>query len=111
MTLPEIPQTQPGSHEDTSTQAPCYQLRTNRAPRYRCGTSGSRNCSCVKLIATEPPDLRLARGAMIPACELALAQAPEHPQHNILTVRAQEHKSPPTIRHIIMTVAKTYGSP
>ena len=37
MTLPEIPEspllTQPGSHEDTSTQAPRYQLGANRVLR------------------------------------------------------------------------------
>ena len=67
MTLPEIPESQPttqsDSHENTSIQEPRYQLRTNRAPRYKCGTCGSRNCNCVHQITIEPPDLRLARGA------------------------------------------------
>ena len=61
MTLPEIPEsqqpTQSGSRENTSTQEPRYQLQTNRTPRYKCGTCGSRNCSCVHQITIEPPDL------------------------------------------------------
>ena len=54
----------------------------------------------------------MARGAAIPARELTLPRTPEHPQHQILTVRArqQEPKTPPTIRHIILTVEKTYTS-
>ena len=116
MTLPEISVnqalTQSGSRENTSTQEPRYQLRANRAPRYKCGTCGSRNCSCVHQITTEPPDLRLARGATIPTCELALARTPEHPQYGVLAVRAQRQKliTPPTIRHIIITAEKTNAS-
>ena len=83
MTLPEIPEsplsTQSHSHDDAPTRAPRYQLRANRAPKYRCGTCGSRNCSCVQLITTEPPNLRLARGAATPPRELTLARTPEHP--------------------------------
>ena len=93
MTLPEIPESQPptqsDSHENTSTQEPRYQIRTNRTPRYKCGTCGSRNCSSVHQITIEPPDLRLARGAAIPTCELALARTPEHPQYGVLAVRVQ----------------------
>ena len=51
--------------ENTFSQAPRYQLRANRAPRYRCGTYGSRNCSCVQLIGSKSPDHRLAPGAAI----------------------------------------------
>ena len=111
MTLPEILESpspaQSGSREDTSTQSPRYQLQANRAPRYKCGTCGPRNCSCVHQITIEPPDLRLAR-----ACGLALARTPEHPQHGVLAVQTQqqEPKTPPTIRHIIVTVEKTYAS-
>ena len=35
----------PGTEEETSSQVPRYQLRANRAPRFKCGTCGSRNCS------------------------------------------------------------------
>ena len=116
MTLPEIPEsqspTQSGSRRDTSMQAPRYQLRANRAPRYKCGTCGSRNCICIHQITIEPPDHRLARGAAIPACELELARTPEHPQYGVLAVRAQRQEpiTPPTTRHIIVTVEKTYAS-
>ena len=113
MTLPEVLEspspTQSGSREDTSTQAPRYQLRTNRAPRYRCGTCGSRNCSCIHRITIKPPDLRLAQGAAVPACELALARTLEHPQYGFLAVRVQRQE-PITLRHIIVTVEKTYAS-
>ena len=114
-TLPEISenlsQDRPGIEEGTSSQAPRYQLRANRAPRYRSGTCGSRNCSCVQLIASEPPAHRLARGA-IPTRELLMARAPEHPQHGILAIRTQrqELEPSPTVKHIIVTVEKTYAS-
>ena len=51
-------------------------------------------------------------GAVIPACELALARTPEHPKHGILAVRTQrqEHELSPTVRHIIVTVEKTNTS-
>ena len=116
MTLPEILEsqssTQSGSREDTLTQALRYQLRANRAPRYKCGTCVSRNCNCFHQITIEPPDLQLAWRMAIPACELALARTPEHPQHGILAVRTQRHepKTPSTVRHIIVTVEKTYAS-
>ena len=88
-----------------------YQLRANRAQRYKCGTCGSRNCTCVHETTIQPPDLRLARGVAISACELALAQTPEHPQYEILAVRAQRQESitQPTVRHIIVTVEKIYA--
>ena len=64
MTLPEAPESQSparsDSRENTSPQVPRYQLRANRAPRYKCGTCGSRNCTCAHQIIIEPPDLRLA---------------------------------------------------
>ena len=116
MKLPEILEspssTQSGSRGNVSTQAPRYQLRANGAPRYKCGTCGSRNCTCVRQIIIEPPNLRLARGAVIPACELALARTLQYPQHRILAVRAQrqEHELSPIVRHIIVTVEKTYTS-
>ena len=116
MILPRIPEspnpTQPNTLNDAFRRAPRYQLRANKAPRYRCGTCGSRDCSCVQLVTTEPPKLRLARGAAIPARELMLARTQNHPQHEILTVRAEHQtpKAPPTIRHIILTIEKTYAS-
>ena len=114
MTLPQIPEsstpTQSNQLDYTSRQAPRYQLRANRAPKYRCGTCGSRDCSCIQLVSKEPPNQRLARGETIPACEIILAQTANHPQHEILKIRAklQKLKTPPTIRHIILTIEKTY---
>ena len=116
MTLPQIPEsstpTQSNQLDDTSRQAPRYQLRANRTPKYRCGTCGSRDCSCIQLVTTEPPNQRLALGAMIPACELILAQTANHPQHEILNIRVklQKPKTPPTIRHITLTFEKTFTS-
>ena len=116
MTLPQIPEsstsTQSNQLVDISRQAPRYQFRANRAPKYRCGTCGSRDCSCIQLVTTEPPNQRLARGAAIPACEIILAQTANHPQHEILNIRAklQKPKTPPTIRHIILTIEKTFTS-
>ena len=116
MTLLEAPESQSparsNSRENTSQQVPRYQLQANRAPRYKCGTCGSRNCTCAHQIIIEPPDLRLARGAVIPTCELTLARMPDQPQHRILAVQAQcqEHESPPIVSHIIVTIEKTYTS-
>ena len=116
MTLPQIPESsspaQSPQLDDNSRQTPRYQLRTNRAPRYKCGTCGSRNCSCVQLVTTETPRQRLARGAAIPDCEFLLAQTANHPQHKILNVRTKLHNSniTPTVRHIILTIEKTFTS-
>ena len=118
MTPPEISenlsQDRSGIEEGTYSQAPRYRLRANKAPRYRCGTCGSRNCSCVQLIASEPPDHQLARGAAIPTRELLMARAPEHAQHGILATRhqtrQQELEPSSTVKHIIVTVVKTYTS-
>ena len=84
----------------------------NRASRYICETCGSRNCTCVHETTIQPPDLRLARGVAIPACELALAQTPEYPQYEVLAVRAQRQDpiTQPTIRDIFVTVEKIYAS-
>ena len=116
MTLPQIPESsspaQSPQLDDNSRQAPRYQLRTNRAPKYKCGTCGSRNCSCVQLVTTETPKQRLARGAAIPDCEFLLAQTANHPQHKILNVRTKLHNSniTPTVRHVILTIEKTFTS-
>ena len=116
LTLPEIPESQTpytsASGKRPSLQAQRYQLRANRAPRYTCGTCGSRNCSCVKLVTDESLDNRLARGAAIPARELSIARAPKHPQHEVLAVQAQrrELEPPLSVQHVIITVEKTYAS-
>ena len=117
MTLPEIPETQSPPENQNSELGPSsqtlrYQLRANRAPRYKCGTCGSRNCSCVKRLACDSPDHRLARGAVIPARELSMARALYHPQHEILTVQAQREKveAPPLVHHLVITVEKTFTS-
>ena len=114
MTFPHIPESsspaQSPQRDDNSRQAPRYQLRSNRAPKYKCGTCGSRNCSCVQLVTTETPRQRLARGAAIPDYEFLLAQTANHPQHKILNVRTKLHNSniTPTVRHIILTIEKTF---
>ena len=116
MTLPEISENlssdRPEIDENTASQAPRYQLRENRAPRYRCGTCGSRKGSCVQLIASEPQHHRLARGAAIPTSELLIARAPEHPQHGILAIqiRRKKFEPSPTVKHIIITVEKPFTS-
>ena len=116
MTLPQTPESsspaQSPQLDDNSRQAPRYQLRTNRAPKYKCGTCGSRDCSCVQLVTTETPKQRLAREAAIPDCEFLLAQTANHPQHKILNVRTKLHNPniTPTVRHIILTIEKTFTS-
>ena len=49
MTLPDIAESRSPEEREaqppTPSQPPPYQLRRNRAPRYRCGTCGSRYCS------------------------------------------------------------------
>ena len=116
MKLPRIPENQSPERTDTaldpSSQVPRYQLRANRTPRYKCGTCGSRKCSCVKLLISEPPDQQLARGAEIPARKLSIARAAHHPQHEILAIRAQRKELEPTplIHHIVVIVEKTYAS-
>ena len=117
MTLPEIPETQSPPENRNSEIGPLsqtsrYQLRANRAPRYKCGTCGSCNCTCVKRLACDSPDHRLARGAVIPAREFSMARAPYHPQHEILTVQAQREKvqTPPLVHHLVITVEKTFTS-
>ena len=67
MTLPNIPESlspdQQGAEQTPPSQAPPYQLRRNTTPRYRCGTCGTRNCSCVNLDEVRTPVKRLVRGA------------------------------------------------
>ena len=65
MTLPNIAESRSPEEREaqppTPSQASAYQLRRNRAPRYRYGTCGSRYCSCVNLIERKLPDDQLAR--------------------------------------------------
>ena len=69
MTLPNIPDTmlpdQQGAEQTSPSQAPPYQLRRNRAPRYRCGTCGSRDCSGVNLVEVITPDKLCAGERML----------------------------------------------
>ena len=88
MTLPNIAESiSPEKLEaqpPTPSKAPPDQLRRNRAPRYRCGTCGSRNCSCVNLIERKPPDDQLARGvdALTPTL-VDTDTFEDHEQHTI----------------------------
>ena len=74
MTLPNIPeslsQEQQDAEEAIYTETQPYRLRTNRAPRYKCGTCGSRICSCVNEIVGETTNKRLARGVDVSSHEL-----------------------------------------
>ena len=69
MTLPPLPQVpeleSASATADEGTQPATskhYELRPARAPRYRCGTCGLRDCTCVKHIAREPATNDTARG-------------------------------------------------
>ena len=67
MTSPNIPDSMSPDQQcagQTSSQAPPYQLRCNRAPRYRCRTCSSLDCSCVNLVEVRAPGKRLVRGAI-----------------------------------------------
>ena len=93
MNLLNIPESQSSTQQNTEqatrSQTQRYQLRRNRAPRYRCGTCGSRDCSCVNLVMSETPDHRLARGVNDPACEPLTTRAPghSHPRYAILAIQ------------------------
>ena len=90
MTIPYIPETtslDQRAIEQESPQTHPYQLKANRAPQYRCGTCGSRNCSCLNLVEEEEPDQRFARGG-----DDLLQQtwrATHHPQHKIVAIQAK----------------------
>ena len=114
LTLPNIAESispeQREAEQPTPSQAPPYQLRRNRAPRYRCGTCGSRNCSCLNLIRRRPPDKRLARGVDAPATDSADTEAIEdHMQHTIRSIQAKDQDIP-QVHHIVITTEKTYSS-
>ena len=108
VTLPNIPESSSLDKQDdeqaSSPQAPPYQLRTNRAPRYRCGSCGSRICSCVIL------DKRLTPGAVIPTNELLHARNMGHPQHEIFAIQTRQQELPPLVHHVVITVENTYLS-
>ena len=116
MTLPDIPESQSPSQQrtdqGTSSQAQRYQLRIKRAPQFTCGTCGSRNCSCVQLVASETPGHRLDRKAANPVREFSIARAPEHPQHKLLTIQTRRQELEPhlIVHHVVITVEKTYTS-
>ena len=114
MTLPNIaesiPPEQREAEQPTPSQAPPYQLRRNRAPRYRCGTCGSRNCSCVNLVEVRTPDKRLARGVDAPALDLADTEIFEdHIQHTIRSIHAKD-QDVPQVHHVVISIEKTYSS-
>ena len=114
MTLPDIAESiSPEEREvqpTTPSQAPPYQLRRNRAPRYRCGTCGSRYCSCVNLIERKPPDDQLARG--VDALTPILAEENTFEDHEQRTIWAIQTNNPdgPQVHHIHITVEKTYST-
>ena len=114
MTLPNIAESispeQREAEQPTPSQAPPYQLRRNRAPRYRCGTCGSRNCSCVNLVEVRTPDKRLARGVDAPALDLADTEIFEdHIQHTIRSMHAKD-QDVPQVHHVVISIEKTYSS-
>ena len=114
MTLPNIAEsTSPEQRQAEQLNPPRaapYQLRRNRVPRYRCGTCGSRNCSCVNLIKGRPPDQRLARGEDASAPALTDTKTFEdHAQHTIRSIQTEDQDIP-RVHHIVITMEKTYSS-
>ena len=110
MTLPNIAESmspeQRELEQPSLSQAPPYQLRANRAPRYRCGTCGSRNCSCVNLVEVRTPDKRLARGVDAPAHDSADTETSEdHLQHTIRSIQAKD-QDVPQVYHVVITVER-----
>ena len=114
MTLPNIAEStspeQRQAEQSNPPRAAPYQLRRNRAPRYRCGTCGSRNCSCVNLVEVKTPDKRLARGVDAPALDLADTEIFEdHIQHTIRSIHAKD-QDVPQVHHVVISIEKTYSS-
>ena len=113
MTLPNIAESlsseQPEAEQTTTSRAPPYLLRRNRTPRYRCGTCGSRNCSCVNLISGKPQNKRLARGVDAPAPDTAATETTEDHMQYIRNIRAKDQEVP-QVHHVVITVEKTYSS-
>ena len=113
MTLPNIAESlsseQPEAEQTTTSRAPPYLLRHNRTPRYRCGTCGFRNCSCLNLISGKPPDKRLARGVGAPALDTAVTETTEDHMQHIRNIQAKDQEVP-QVHHVVITVEKTYSS-
>ena len=113
MTLPNIAERlsseQPEAEQTTTSRAPLYLLRRNRTPRYRCGTCGSRNCSCVNLISGKPQNKRLARGVDAPAPDTAVTETTEDHMQYIRNIQAKDQEVP-QVHHFVITVEKTYSS-
>ena len=113
MTLPNIAESlsseQPEAEQTTTSRAPPYLLRRNRTPRYRCGTCGSRNCSCVNLISGKPQNKRLARGVDAPAPDTAVTETTDDHMQYIRNIQAKDQEVP-QVHHVVITVEKTYSS-
>ena len=113
MALPNIPESisldQQDAEQQLAPKAPPYQLRHKRAPRYRCGNCGSRNCSCVNLVEVRIPGKRLARGADVPFQDLVDVNALDHPQQDILSIHVK-YQDVPLVHSIVITVANMYSN-
>ena len=114
MTPPNIAESispeQREAEQPSPSQTPPYQLRRNGAPRYRCETCGSRNCTCVNLIEMRTPVKRLARGADAPAHDLADTETfEEHLRHTTRSIQAT-NPDVPLVHHVVTTMEKTYSS-
>ena len=114
MTLPNIAESispeQREAEPSNPPRAPPYQRRRNRAPRYRCGIFGSRNCSCVNLIKGRPPDERFARGVDASAPDLSDTETFEDHAQDTIRSAQTEDQDVPQVHHIVATVEKTYSS-
>ena len=110
MTLPSIPESMSLDRQDaeqvTFSQAPPYQLGRNRAPRYRCGTCGSHNCSCVNLVEARKPGKRLSRGADARAQDLVDMSTLDHSHHEDLSNQIKFNDIL-SVHSIVLTVEKT----
>ena len=113
MTLPNIAERmsldQQDAEQTSPSQAPPYQVRRNRAPKFRFGTCGSRNCNCVNLVEGRTPDKRLARGTGAAQDVVDRETSDDYPQHRILAIQAK-HQETPSVHQIVITRQKTYSS-
>ena len=109
MTLPSIPESRSLDQQDTEqTPLQSYQLRRNRARQYRCGTCGSRNCSCLNLVEVRRPRARLARGAdALVQDSVDTETSGDHPRH--MTIQAT-NKDMPLVHHVLIAVEKLFLS-
>ena len=79
----------PSARVTTDQESPAttrYHLRRNRVPRYRCGTCGLRDCTCVELIKS------------------TIMTKPE----KILNTQIQSPQSPCLVHRIVIRAEKTY---